>query len=164
MTLADFGYPVQTLWFSCSQILSILFRPFGFLTPRFRLSCLDNLVFLLPDFSYPVQTLWFSCSQIQAILFRPFGFLAPRFWLSCLDPLLFLLPDFGYPVYTLWFSCSQILAHVMLLLNNTNSFIQISFMRTRQFRRINTIIPNSPFPASYTTVDFEQDEKKAFLY
>jgi hypothetical protein len=32
----------------------ILLRPFGFLAPRFCLSCLDLLVFLLPDFVYPV--------------------------------------------------------------------------------------------------------------
>ena len=95
VTLTDFGYPVQTLWFSCSQTLAILFRPFGFLAPRFWLSCLDPLVFLLPDFDYPVQTIWFSCSQILTILFRPFAFLAPRLWLSCLYPLVFLLPDFG---------------------------------------------------------------------
>ena len=106
--IADFVYPVQTLWFSWSQILAILFRPFGFLAPRFQLSCLDPLVFLLPDFSYPAWTLWFFCSHILTILFRPFGFLAPRFQLSCLDPLVFLLPYFDYPVQTLWFSCSQI--------------------------------------------------------
>ena len=91
MTLADFSYPVQALWFSCSQILALLFRPYGFLAPRFWLSCSGPMVFLLPDFSYPVQALWFSYSQIVALLFRPYGFLAPRFWLSCLGPMVFLL-------------------------------------------------------------------------
>jgi membrane protein required for beta-lactamase induction len=126
--LPDFGYPVEALWFSCSQILAILFRPFGFLAPRFWLSCLGPLV--LPksgskntkgpkqdsqnlrarkpkglnriakiwEQENPVEALWFSCSHILAILFRPFGVLAPRFWLSCLGPLVFLLPNFGYPV------------------------------------------------------------------
>ena len=93
VTLANFGYPVQTLWFTCSQILAILFRPFGLLAPRFWLSCLGPLVYLLPDFGYPVQALWFTCSHILATLFRP---------------LVYLLPDFGYPVQALWFTCSHI--------------------------------------------------------
>jgi hypothetical protein len=49
----------------------VVFSPFGFLAPRFCLSCLGPLVFLLPDFGYPVEALWFSCSQILSILFRP---------------------------------------------------------------------------------------------
>ena len=100
-------YSVEVLWFSSSQILSILLRSFGFLTPRFCLSCLDPLILAIL-----FKTLWFSCSQVLVILFRPIGFLAPRFCLSCLDPyffvasrfclsclgpLVFLLPDFGYP-------------------------------------------------------------------
>ena len=92
VTLANFGYPVQTLWFTCSQILAILFRPFGLLAPRFWLSCLGPLVYLLPHFGYPVQAL---------------GLLAPRFWLPCLGSLVYLLPHFPYPVQTLWFTCSK---------------------------------------------------------
>jgi hypothetical protein len=42
--------------------------PFGFLAPRFWLSFLCPVVFLLPDFGYPFHALWFSCSQILAIL------------------------------------------------------------------------------------------------
>jgi hypothetical protein len=38
--LPDFGCPVEVLWFSCSQILSILFRSIPFLAPRFFLFCL----------------------------------------------------------------------------------------------------------------------------
>jgi hypothetical protein len=34
--------------------LAILFRLFGLLAPRFWLSCLGTLVYLLPDFDYPV--------------------------------------------------------------------------------------------------------------
>jgi amino acid transporter len=108
--LPGFGYPVYALWFTCSQILVIVFMPFGLLAPRFWLSCLCPLVYLLPDFGQPVYALWFTCSQILVILFMPFGLLAPRFWLSCLCPLVYLLPDFGYPVYALWFTCSQIFA------------------------------------------------------
>ena len=106
----DFVYSVQTLRFSCSHTLSILFRSFYFLAPRFCLSCLGPLGFLLPDFVYSVQTFWFSCSHTLAILFRSFYFLSPRLCLSCLDPLVFLLPDFVYPVSVLWFSCSQTLS------------------------------------------------------
>jgi hypothetical protein len=86
---------VYDLWFYCSQIVSILFRSFGFIAPRFCLSCLSPLVY---------------CSQILSILFRPFGFIVPRFCLSCLDLLVLLLPDFVSPVYDLWFYCSQILS------------------------------------------------------
>jgi hypothetical protein len=49
-----FGYPVEALLFSFPQILAFLLRPFDFLAPRFWLSCLGPLVFLLPDFGYPV--------------------------------------------------------------------------------------------------------------
>ena len=78
VTIADFGYPVQALWFYCSQIQAIQFRPFGFIAPRFWLSCLDPFAFLFPDFGYPVQALQFYCSQILAIQFRPFSFIAPK--------------------------------------------------------------------------------------
>jgi hypothetical protein len=84
--------------------------PFGLLAPRFWLSCLCPLVYLLPDFGYRVYAFWFTCSQILAIMFMPFGLLAPRFWPACLCPLVYLLPDFGYLVYALWFTCSQVLA------------------------------------------------------
>jgi hypothetical protein len=90
-------------------MLAIMFRPFGFLAPRFWLSCFDRLGFLLPDFGYHVSTVWVSCSQILAIMFRPFGFLDPRFWLSFFDRLGFMLPYFGSHVSTVWVSCSQIL-------------------------------------------------------
>ena len=90
--LSDCVYPVHTVWFSCSQIVYILFRPFGFLVHRLCISCSEPLVFLLPNCVYPVHTLWFSCSQIVYILFRPFRFLAPRLCISCSFPLVFLLP------------------------------------------------------------------------
>jgi hypothetical protein len=77
--LPDFGYPVYALWFTCSQILAILFILFGLLASRLWLSCLFSLVYLLPDFGYPVYDLWFTCSQILAILFILFGLLASRF-------------------------------------------------------------------------------------
>jgi DNA-directed RNA polymerase subunit N (RpoN/RPB10) len=70
--------PVYTICFSCSQILALLFMPFVFLAPRFWLSCLYHLFFLLPDFGSPVYTICFSCSQILALLFIPFVFLAAR--------------------------------------------------------------------------------------
>ena len=108
--------------------MALLFIPFVFLAPRFWLSCLYHLVFLLPKiciktkvvcFGSPVYTICFSCSQILALLFMPFVFLAPRCWLSCLYHLVFMLPKiciktkvacFGSPVYTICFSCSQMLA------------------------------------------------------
>jgi hypothetical protein len=52
--LPDFNYPVYALWFTCSQILAILFMLFGLLASRFWLSCLCSLVYWLPDFGYPV--------------------------------------------------------------------------------------------------------------
>jgi hypothetical protein len=39
----------------CSQILAILFMPFGL---------------LLPDFSYPVYALWFYCSRVHNALLK----------------------------------------------------------------------------------------------
>jgi hypothetical protein len=54
------GYPVYAFWFTCSQILAIMFMPFGLLAPRFLPSCLCLLVYLLPYFGYPVYALWFT--------------------------------------------------------------------------------------------------------
>jgi hypothetical protein len=41
--IPDFGSPVYSICFSCSQILALLFIPFVFLAPRFWLSCLYHI-------------------------------------------------------------------------------------------------------------------------
>jgi hypothetical protein len=61
--LPDFSYPVYALWFTCFQILAMLFILFGLLAPRLWLSCLCSLVYLLPDFGYPVYALWLEHKQ-----------------------------------------------------------------------------------------------------
>jgi hypothetical protein len=75
--------------FYCSQILAILFRPFGFISYRYGSKKTKGP-------KQDSQNL--GARKQKGILLRSFSFLAPRFWLSCLGSLILLLPDFGYPV------------------------------------------------------------------
>ena len=74
---------VNTLWFTCSQILAIFcLCSLAYLLQILAIFGLYSLFYLLPYFSY--------------ILFMFFGLLAPRFQLNSVN--------------TLWFTCSQIFA------------------------------------------------------
>jgi hypothetical protein len=92
--LPDLGSPGEALWFSCSQILSTLFRLFGTKSGSKKTKGpkqdSQNLGARKAKGLNRILAL--------AILLRPFGFLALRFCLSCLCPLVFLLPDFVYSV------------------------------------------------------------------
>ena len=51
--LPDLGYPVKTLWSSCSQILAIMLRHFGLLAPKdldyLAFQSFDSLMTVIPE-------------------------------------------------------------------------------------------------------------------